>query len=61
MPLIGGPGLAPTTMPVSFWRIGRLGIAAYPSEITKQMGQRIRDALLQRSAGAARPAWRSRA
>jgi neutral ceramidase len=52
MPLIGGPGLAPTTMPVSFWRIGRLGIAAYPSEITKQMGQRIRDALLQGSAGA---------
>jgi hypothetical protein len=52
MPLLGGPGLAPTTVPVSFWRIGRLGIAAYPSEITKQMGQRIRDGLLRGSAGA---------
>jgi neutral ceramidase len=51
-PLIGGPGLAPTTVPVSFWRVGRLGIAALPTEITKQMGQRIRDRLLHNSAGA---------
>lgn len=52
MPLIGGPGLAPDTFPVSVWRIGRQGIAAFPAEITKQMGQRIRDALVARSAGA---------
>ena len=52
MPLIGGPGLAPPSVPVSFWRIGRVGIAAYPVEITKQMGQRIRASLLAASRGA---------
>jgi neutral ceramidase len=52
MPLVGGPGIAPDTFPVSLWRIGRQGIAAYPAEITKQMGQRIRDALVHDSAGA---------
>jgi hypothetical protein len=52
MPLLGGPGLAPATVPVSFWRIGKLGIAAYPVEITKQMGVRIRDALLKGAGGA---------
>jgi len=52
MPLVGGPGLAPTTVPVSFWRIGRLGIAAFPSEITTVMGRRIRETLVGRSAGA---------
>ncbi|MFL5895415.1 MAG: neutral/alkaline non-lysosomal ceramidase N-terminal domain-containing protein, partial [Thermoleophilaceae bacterium] len=51
MPLLGGPGLAPPSVPVSFWRIGRLGIAAYPVEITKQMGVRIRDALRSDSGG----------
>jgi neutral ceramidase len=52
MPLLGGPGLAPVSVPVSFWRVGGLGIAAYPVEITKQMGVRIRDALLRDSKGA---------
>jgi neutral ceramidase len=52
MPLLGGPGLAPPSVPVSFWRIGRVGIAAYPVELTKQMGLRIRDALLKASGGA---------
>src|SRR4051794_7730065 len=52
MPLLGGPGLAPPSVPVSFWRIGRTGIAAYPVEITKQMGVRIRDSLLAASKGA---------
>src|SRR3954453_17415708 len=52
MPLIGGPGLAPASVPGSFWRIGRVGIAAYPVELTKQMGQRIREALLKASGGA---------
>src|SRR3954452_7592302 len=40
MPLAGGP-LLPTTFPVSMVRVGGLGIAAFPSEITKQMGTRI--------------------
>jgi neutral ceramidase len=50
--LLGGPGLAPPSVPVSFWRIGRVGIAAYPVELTKQMGQRIRASLLAASGGA---------
>src|SRR3954471_8605816 len=52
LPLVGGPGLAPPTAPVSFWRIGRVGIAAFPVELTKQMGQRIRESLLKASNGA---------
>src|SRR4051812_21358115 len=42
MPLAGGP-LLPITFPVSFVRVGDLGIAAFPTEITKQMGARIMD------------------
>lgn len=52
LPLLGGPGLVPPDVPVSFWRIGGLGIAAYPVEITKQMGVRIRAALLHDAGGA---------
>ena len=52
MPLLGGPGLAPASVPVSFWRIGGTGIAAYPVEITKQMGVRIRNGLKEASKGA---------
>jgi neutral ceramidase len=52
LPLVGGPGLAPPSVPVSFWRIGRVGLAAFPVEITKQMGVRIRDALLKAAGGA---------
>ena len=52
MPLLGGPGLVPPSVPVSFWRIGRTGIAAFPVELTKQMGLRIRAALLKASNGA---------
>jgi hypothetical protein len=44
-PLLAGIGLIPTTVPVSFWRIGRTGVAAFPAEITKTMGARIRAAL----------------
>jgi neutral ceramidase len=40
MPLAGGP-LLPTTFPVSLARVGGLAIAAFPTEITKQMGTRI--------------------
>lgn len=50
-PLYGGPGATPDTFPVSLWRIGGLGIAAFPAEITKQMGQRIRHDLLDRADG----------
>lgn len=52
MPLLGGPGLAPTTVPVSFWRIGRQGIAAFPAEITTTMGRRIKSSLVRNSSGA---------
>jgi neutral ceramidase len=49
--LAGGP-LLPLTFPVSFVRVGRLGVAAFPSEITKQMGTRIMNSL-QVKAGSA--------
>src|SRR3954452_17331432 len=52
MPLLRGPGLAPPSVPVSFWKVGRTGFAAFPVELTKQMGLRIRDALLAASKGA---------
>ena len=47
MPLLGGPGdsLVPGTQPLSMMRIGPLAIAAFPSEVTKQMGLRIRNAV----------------
>ena len=47
MLLVGGPGdsLVPGTQPVSVMRIGPLAIAAFPSEVTKQMGLRIRTAI----------------
>jgi neutral ceramidase len=54
MLLLGGPGdsLVPGTQPVSVMRIGRLGILAFPSEITKQMGLRIRTAVKSAAGGA---------
>ena len=47
MPLLGGPGdsLVPGTQPVTVMRVGPLAITAFPSEITKQMGLRIRAAV----------------
>lgn len=47
MPLLGGPGdsLVPGTQPLSVMRIGPLAITAFPSEVTKQMGLRIRSAV----------------
>lgn len=50
-PLVGGAGIAPDTHPVSFWRLGGLGVVSFPAEINKQMGQRIRDDLLARAGG----------
>jgi neutral ceramidase len=49
--LVGGPALVPGVAPVSLWRVGRLGIASYPSEITKQMGLRIRGAVAAAARG----------
>ena len=54
MPLLGGPGnsLVPGTQPVSVMRLGSLAILAFPSELTKQMGFRIRSAVKSAAAGA---------
>src|SRR3712207_8106992 len=41
-PGVAGVGLVPGIVPVSVWKVGGLGVAALPSEVTKQMGQRIR-------------------
>ena len=51
---LGGPGdsLVPATQPVSIMRIGSLGIAALPSEVTRQMGLRIRNAVKAAGGGA---------
>ncbi len=48
---LAGGELVPRTVPVTVLRAGKLGIAAYPSEITKQMGQRIRGKLIMDSGG----------
>ena len=45
LPTLMGAGLVPNIAPISMWEIDGLGIAAFPAEITKQMGQRIRTAL----------------
>ena len=52
--LLGGPGdsLVPGTQPITMMRIGALGIAAVPSEVTKQMGLRMRAAAKEASGGA---------
>ncbi|HYH60151.1 MAG TPA: neutral/alkaline non-lysosomal ceramidase N-terminal domain-containing protein [Thermoleophilaceae bacterium] len=54
MLLLGGPGdsLVPGTQPISIFRLGALAITALPSEVTRQMGQRIRDAVKAESGGA---------
>ncbi|MEA2386406.1 MAG: neutral ceramidase [Thermoleophilaceae bacterium] len=51
---LGGPGdsLVPATQPISVLRIGTLAIAALPSEVTRQMGLRIRNAVKDASGGA---------
>jgi neutral ceramidase len=45
LPALIGTGLVPSVVPVSMWHVDGLGVAAFPSEITKQMGERIRTAL----------------
>jgi neutral ceramidase len=51
-PALGGAGLVPGTMPVSLWRVGSLGIASFPFEITTQMGRRITGSVADESDGA---------
>ena len=51
-PGLAGRGLVPSTVPVSVWRVGSLGIAGFPAEITKQMGTRIQASLTRESGGA---------
>src|SRR3712207_1835800 len=50
---LGGPGdsLVPGTQPVSVMRVGGLAITALPSEVTKQMGLRIRTAVQEAAGG----------
>ncbi len=54
MLLVGGPGdtLVPGTQPVSVMRIAGLAITGLPSEVTKQMGLRIRNAVEGAAGGA---------
>jgi neutral ceramidase len=47
----GGAGLVPSTVPVSVWRVGGLGVAALPSEVTRQQGQRIRQVIVDDAGG----------
>jgi neutral ceramidase len=51
---LGGPGdtLVPGTQPVSVMRIGPLAVLGLPSEVTKQMGVRIRAAVSAAAGGA---------
>ena len=51
-PTLAGRGLVPSTVPVSVWRVGSLGVAGFPAEITKQMGARIRGAITTEAGGA---------
>jgi len=51
-PGLVGAGLVPNVHPISMWKIGPLGVAAFGSEITKQMGERIRRGLEADAGGA---------
>jgi neutral ceramidase len=51
-PGLVGVGLVPNVHPISVWRVGSLGVAAFGSEITKQMGERIRRSLEEQAGGA---------
>jgi neutral ceramidase len=45
LPLYAGPGSIPHIHPASLMKLGPLAIAAFPTEITTQMGRRIRAAV----------------
>jgi neutral ceramidase len=46
LPLLAAPGIAPATVPVSTWRVGDTLLLALPTEMTTQMGRRVRAAVL---------------
>jgi neutral ceramidase len=46
-PQFGGVGILPNVAPVSVWQIGDLALAALPSEVTRTMGLRIKNAVAQ--------------
>jgi neutral ceramidase len=50
-PQLAGRAIVPSTVPVSVWRIGSLGVAGFPAEMTKTMGARIRASLTRESGG----------
>jgi neutral ceramidase len=50
-PAVAGTGLVPLTSPISLMRIGDLGIASFPFEITTTMGRRITGAVESESGG----------
>jgi hypothetical protein len=50
-PGLAGVGLVPDTAPVSVWRVGPLGLAAFSTEITTQMGRRITHAVRANAGG----------
>ena len=50
-PALAGRGLVPSTVPVSVWRVGSLGVAGLPAEVTRQMGARMRAAITRESGG----------
>ena len=51
-PAVTGIGLVPSSAAVSLWRLGSLGIASFPNEITTQMGRRITAAVEAEAGGA---------
>jgi len=50
-PGLAGVGLVPDTAPVSVWRVGPLGLAAFSMEVTTQMGRRITGAVRANAGG----------
>ncbi len=48
---VSGIGLVPSSAAISLWRLGDLGIASFPTEITTQMGRRIAAAVSSASVG----------
>jgi neutral ceramidase len=50
-PIVAGLGLAPQTASLSLWRVGGTAIAAFPFEITTQMGRRITSAVTDAAGG----------
>ncbi len=56
LPLLAAPGIAPATVPVATWRLGDTILIALPTEMTTQMGRRVRAAVLKAAGSSARRA-----